>query len=175
MRRDQFEHILRAAQGITGASDFVVVGSQAILGSFSDPPSELQESMELDLFTLRAPEDADLIDGSIGEGSPFHRTFGYYAHGVGLETAVLPRGWRDRLRAHRSPATAGATGHCLEPHDLAVSKLVAGRPKDLVYVSALLRHGLAAGETLRARIAELVDEAERTRCAARLERLLAGR
>ena len=39
-------------------------------------------------------ERADLIDGSIGEGSPFHELYGYYAQGVGEETATLPAGWR---------------------------------------------------------------------------------
>jgi hypothetical protein len=40
---------------------------------------------------------SDLIDGNIGEGSRFHETFGFYAQGVSLKTAVLPAGWRDRL------------------------------------------------------------------------------
>lgn len=37
----------------------------------------------------------------------------------------------------------GNTGSCLAVHDLAVSTLAAGRPKDLAYVEALCRHGLA--------------------------------
>jgi hypothetical protein len=83
MKRPQLEHILRAAAAITGADRFVVIGSQAILGQVPDPPAELVVSIEADLFSLRGAEDADLIDGTIGELSPFHRTFGYYAHGVG--------------------------------------------------------------------------------------------
>ena len=46
---------------------------------------------------MRHPERGDLIDGSIGEGSPFDRQFGYYAHGVDDSTAILPAGWRNRL------------------------------------------------------------------------------
>ena len=38
-----------------------------------------------------------MIDGCIGELSPFHETFGYYAHGIGPETAVLPAKWKTRL------------------------------------------------------------------------------
>jgi hypothetical protein len=94
MRRPQLEHIIRAAAAITGAKEFVVIGSQAVLGQFPNPPDELTVSIEADLFTLRNSTDADLIDGSIGEASPFHKTFGYYAHGVGEETAVLPDGTR---------------------------------------------------------------------------------
>lgn len=38
-----------------------------------------------------------IIDGSIGELSAFHDTFGYYAQDVGPETATLPAGWVDRI------------------------------------------------------------------------------
>ena len=146
MQRAQLEHIIRAAAGITGADRFVIVGSQAILGQFPNPPGELLVSAEADVFSLRDPKDADLIDGSIGEGSPFHQTFGYYAHGIAEETAVLPAGWKNRLISVCNENTGGGTGLCLEVHDLAVSKLVAGREKDLDFVGALLRHGLANSE-----------------------------
>ena len=63
------------------------------------------------MFTFRDPADADLIDGSIGEGSPFHQTFGYYAHGVAEETAVLPGGWwKERLVVLRNANTARRAG-----------------------------------------------------------------
>src|SRR6202020_1566395 len=97
MQRPQLEHIIRAAAGITGAAEIVIIGSQAVLGQFPNAPDELLVSIEADVFTFRNPADADLIDGSIGEGSPFHQTFGYYAHGVAEETAILPAGWKDRL------------------------------------------------------------------------------
>ena len=173
MKRQQLEHILRAAAGITGADRFVVIGSQAILGQFPDPPAELLISMEADLYSPRDPYESDLIEGSIGEGSPFHKTFGYYAHGVGEGTAVLPAGWKGRLVALASESTGGATGFCLEAHDLAISKLVAGRPKDVQFVAGLLRHGLANGDTLRRRLMEtLLDGPLREVCAARLSRVL---
>jgi hypothetical protein len=172
MTRQQLEHILRAAGGITGARDFVVIGSQAILGQYADAPRELLQSMEADLYSLRGPEDAELIDGSIGEGSPFHRTFGYYAHGVGKETAVLPEGWRERLVAIKSDATAGATGLCLEIHDLVVSKLVSGREKDLEFVADVFHHDLANSETVRQRLAQTtLDVRVRALCEGRLTRL----
>src|SRR5881296_4492829 len=101
------EHSIRAAAAITGAQEFIIIGSQAVLGQFPDAPAELLVSIEADVFTLRNPADADLIDGSIGEGSPFHQTFGYYAHGVAAETAVLPAGWQERLVPVRNPNTGG--------------------------------------------------------------------
>lgn len=172
MDRPQLEHILRAAWAITGADRFVVIGSQAILGHVEKPPPELVVSIEADIFSLRSPEDADLIDGSIGELSPFHGTFGYYAHGVGEETAVLPRGWKDRLVMLRTPATGGAAGLFLDVHDLAVSKLAAGREKDLDYVRALLKHKLADPAIVAHRLdATPVSEAERHRMINLLGRL----
>ena len=82
---------------IADDEDIVVIGSQAILGEFPEAPEELRLSREADVYPRTYPERADLIDGSIGEGSPFERLFGYYAHGVGPETAVLPEGWEGRL------------------------------------------------------------------------------
>jgi hypothetical protein len=142
MNRQQLEHILRAAGAITGADEFVVIGSQSILGQYPEAPSELLYSTEADMFSACSPEAAALIDGTIGEMSPFHQTFGYYAHGVGPETAVLPEGWRDRLVPFHSPATGGVLGLCLDPHDLAIAKLAAGRRKDMDYLAAMLRHGM---------------------------------
>jgi hypothetical protein len=60
MRRHQLEHILRAATGMTGADRFVIIGSQAILGQFPDPPEELLVSVEADVFSLQGEADAEL-------------------------------------------------------------------------------------------------------------------
>ncbi len=173
MHRQQLEHIIRAAAGITGASEFVIVGSQAVLGQFPQAPDELLVSIEADVFSLRDPVDNDLIDGSIGEGSPFHQTFGYYAHGVSVETAVLPAGWRERLVPVRNANTGIGTGLCLEIHDLAVSKLVAGREKDFDFVGGLLRHNLVHVPIFRERLAKTALSPERLQtCLTRLERLV---
>lgn len=66
-----------------------------MLGQIPNAPADLLVSIEADVFTFRSPADSDLIDGSIGEGSPFHQTFGYYAHGVAEETAILPSSWKE--------------------------------------------------------------------------------
>lgn len=155
MTREQLEHVIRAAGAITGASELIVIGSQAILASVSHPPAELAASIEADVFTLRSSEDAELIDGSIGELSPFHRTFGYYAHGVGPDTAMLPEGWQSRCVALRTARTGSVTALCLDPHDIATSKLAAGREKDIAYVRVLVRHGLVDASTMAALLGRL--------------------
>lgn len=157
MTRHELEHVIRAAAGNANTRDIVVIGSQAILGTYPDAPPELLKSMEADVFPLDAPERSIVIDGAIGELSLFHTTFGYYAHGVDETTAVLPNGWRDRLVRLESPGTMGAVGWCLEPHDLAVSKLAAGREKDFAYVDAMIARGLISKQTLLDRLDTTAD------------------
>jgi hypothetical protein len=166
LNRAQLEHVIRAAATISGDTEIVVVGSQAILGAFPEAPPELLVSADVDVYPRNHPERADLIEGSIGELSPFHETYGYYAQGVGEGTAVLPAGWGSRLVAVATPA---GTGLCLEPHDLVVAKYVAGREKDRDYVRAALRHRLVARDTLLERLAGTpIDEAQRARIAAQI-------
>ena len=103
----------------------------------------------------------------------FHLTFGYYGHGVDETTAVLPDGWRDRLVKVDTPGTMGAVGWCLEPHDLAVSKLAAGREKDAAFVTALVRDGHVGVDLVRSRLDQVasLDPAVRARAAGVLDRL----
>lgn len=171
MKRLDLEHIIRASAEIASDDEIVVIGSQAILGSFPDAPAELLVSMEADVYPKNRPERSDLIDGSIGEGSPFHETYGYYAQGVDETTAILPRGWRERLVAVRNENTRGKTGWCLEPHDLVVSKTIVGREKDLLFLEGAARHRLVDRERLLTRLGETeVDEARRRLAAARIRR-----
>jgi len=152
MKRSDLEHLIRAAGAIGQDSHIVVIGSQAILGQFPDAPESLVMSAEADVFPLNRPEQADVIDGAIGEGSRFHQEFGYYAQGVGEHTAVLPRGWRDRLVPICNPNTNNVVGLCLEVSDLAISKYVAGRPKDLEFTKELATHAMTSLETLIKRV-----------------------
>ena len=153
MTRAQLEHVIRAAGTIADVNDVVVIGSQAVLGEFPDAPAELLLSDEADVFPREHVERADLIDSTIGEGSPFQRAFGYYAHGVGEDTAVLPQGWRDRLILVTGENTRFVRGWCLEVHDLAIAKYAAGREKDLDFTRALARHSMVRREVLEQRLA----------------------
>jgi len=173
MKRTELEHIIRAAGAVSGEDDIVIIGSQAVLGYVPEAPEELLVSRKADVFPLHAPEKADLIDGAIGGGSPFEEEFGYYAHGVGPETAVLPEGWKERLKPIRNEMTRGVTGWCLHPVDLAVSKLVAGRRKDILFIEGLLRHGIVEAEAVRSGILALPEE-KREPALLRLERIGSG-
>jgi hypothetical protein len=74
MRRDQLEHAIRTACQIVGHPAVAVVGSQAILGSFTEDelPPEATMSVEIDILPLTDDNDetarlADLIEGVAGE------------------------------------------------------------------------------------------------------------
>jgi hypothetical protein len=160
MTRDQLEHIIRASASISEDDEIVIVGSQAILGQFPNAPALLLRSVEADVFPKNKVDRADLVDGSIGEGSPFHRTFGYYAQGVGPETSTLPSGWEQRLVPIRTPSTRDATGWCLDAHDLMIAKYVAGREKDREFTRCAAHHGLVQRDVLLKRLAATVVEPE---------------
>jgi hypothetical protein len=91
-------------------------------------------------------------------------THGFYVHGLTIDAATLPRGWRERLVTVKSPMTRDFTGMCLEAHDLAASKLAAFRDKDRDFVRVLLAEHMISAATLATRIRTLdIDEAERRR------------
>lgn len=171
MTREQLEHLIRVAADIAQDDEIIVIGSQALLAQFPDAPASLRVSVEADLYPRNRPERADLIDGSVGEASPFHETYGYYAQGVGRETATLPRGWQDRLVPIRNANTRGATGWCLDVHDLAIAKAVAGREKDIEFLRDVVANGMVERTTLDARLAATdLDDARRAVVAGRLAR-----
>lgn len=160
MTREQLEHVIRAAAEIAADDAIVIIGSQAILGQFPDAPAAMRISVEADLFPLHHPDRAELIDGTIGELSPFHETFGYYAHGVAEETARLPAGWKARLVVIQNDGTRGVRGLCLEVHDLLVAKAIAGREKDVAYLQAAAEHSLASSAILLQRLATVEARGE---------------
>lgn len=155
MNREQLAHLLRAAARIADDPDIVVLGSQAILGTFTedDLPPTVMLSMEADFAFRNDPDESksDAVDGAIGEDSMFHETHAVYAQGVSISTATLPEGWEDRAVPYDRADAEPSAARCVEAHDLVVSKLVAGREKDLVFATELLRAGLIDQATLHAR------------------------
>ena len=111
------------------------------------PPIAFQ-SAEADVYPRNHPERADEIDAAIDELSRFHETHGYYAHGVSPKTAILPVGWEQRLIRINNPNTGGATGLCIDVHDLVLSKYAAGREQDREFNQTIIRAGLVSRRRL---------------------------
>lgn len=179
MRRDEFEHVIAAAANVVGEDEFVVVGSQAILGAYPEPPEALLQSMEADIYPASDPNKATVVDANLGDGSQFHRSFGYFAHGVGPETAKAPAGWQDRLIRLEIPPRPGSARHpvalCLEPHDLVLAKCVAGRERDWEYAREALRAGIVESSELLGRVALLpVGAGTKEHVRATLEAMIPG-
>jgi hypothetical protein len=165
MRRDQLEHAIRAACQIIDASEVIVVGSQAILGTFpeTDLPAAATMSAEVDILPIadsnKATADlADRIEGVAGEFSSFEQLHGFSIDGVDLTTSALPDGWRDRLVPVQNENTAAPSGQpqfigwCLDKQDLCVAKLCALREKDRNFVAALLKAGLVDADIIASRL-----------------------
>ncbi|WP_129657106.1 DUF6036 family nucleotidyltransferase [Rothia halotolerans] len=185
MRRDQLEHAIRAACQIIGHPEVIVVGSQAILGTFREDrlPRDATMSIEVDILPIAEDAEetsrlADMIEGVAGEFSSFEQTHGFSIDGVDLGTSALPSGWRDRLVKVQNANTAAPsgeppfTGWCLERHDLCVAKLCAFREKDRNFVMALLNAGLVRREAIADRL-PAVEERHRG-AAARAQEWLAA-
>jgi hypothetical protein len=144
MTREELEHLIRASGDITNQYEFVIIGSQSMLGPVPNPEEVFTVSMEADIYPLQAPELADKIDGAIGEGSRFHQSFGYYAQGVGPDTATLPKDWKHRVHRIQNGNTGDRVGYCLDVLDLFLAKVAAGREKDREFCIALFEYGYVA-------------------------------
>ncbi len=165
MRRDQLEHAIRTACQIIERPEVIVVGSQAILGSFREDelPADATMSVEVDILPIANSNDettrlADLIEGVAGEFSTFEELHGFSIDGVDLETSTLPDGWRGRLVKVQNANTAAPagqpqfTGWCLDKEDLCVAKLCAFREKDRNFVAALLEARLVDAGVIHERL-----------------------
>jgi hypothetical protein len=166
MRRDQLEHAIRTSCQIIDAAEVIVVGSQAILGTYGEAelPAAATMSAEVDVLPIASTDVeterlADAIEGVAGEFSPFERTHGYSIDGVDLTTSALPDGWRGRLVRVQNANTAAPsgerqfTGWCVDKEDLCVAKLCALREKDQNFVAALVDACLVDADVISARLA----------------------
>lgn len=147
MKKQQVDHVLRAAGRITGERRFIIVGSQALHGKHPDLADEILTSFEVDLIASDRTDRTEWLN-VIGVDSQFHETYGYYADAVDTGTATLPKGWRGRLVSLPPGDTDGVRGLCLDPHDLVIAKYAAFREKDLVFTRELARRGIVSEEQL---------------------------
>lgn len=163
MKRADLEEAIIAASDASGQKTVLIIGSQSILGSYSEDelPHEATLSREVDIapgVDIMADEIADLIDGAIGEGSEFDQERGYYVQGVTRSTAVLPTGWEGRLVDVHPAGRPEVTGRCLDPHDLCAAKLARFELKDKMFVSGLVMAGLIDPRLVRNRVDLVPDD-----------------
>jgi hypothetical protein len=149
MKKQQVDHVLRAAGRITGEKHFIIIGSQSLHGKYPDLADDIVRSAEVDLMVKRDASRTEWLN-VIGQDSKFHEEFGYYADPVDENAATLPKGWKARLVNLPAGDTDGVTGLCLDPHDLAIAKYAAGREKDVVFTRELARRAIVSKDRLLA-------------------------
>ena len=157
MNKEQLLDLSERVKEVAGVDVPIIVGSQSVYAVTRLVPESVRQSVECDflLLTAKAPAYRAVIE-QIGFASGFQEEHGYYADAVGLATVVLPAGWQERL-APLADETGRVRAYCLEVHDTCVSKLMAGRQKDFIFIKELLERGLADVEIFIAR-AELVKD-----------------
>ena len=151
LRRRDIDHILRAAASLSGETRFVMVGTGAVIATANHIPVAMMLTQEIDIYAEDAADPewvSDLIDGSIGRYSQFHRTFGYYGDGVSERTAIMPLDWRSRAVEYATPDGA-ATAVCPSAEDIAVAKLCAWREKDQGWLREAFCSGVAKADRMR--------------------------
>ncbi len=177
MKRDGLHRIIRAAAAMLGEDTVVVIGSQSILASFRELmlPDDATMSAEADIVPFDDDDElkADRLDGLLGEASHFASKYGIFADGVSPWTASLPAGWDERLVRIEDP-DSGAVGLCLHPVDLCVAKVLAGRAKDVRFLSAVFRAGLVDPDAVAARLGTVALRPSEAGALRRAESFLVG-
>lgn len=148
-------HVIRAIVNHTGYYAFAVFGSQAVLGHFYekgyDFNYQFNESEEIDITAVPDnPVISDELTTYFGETAQFARTFGYYVDGISMYTPILPNDWTERS-LHLEIEGAKIIFPSME--DIAISKYVANRGKDMEFIDLMWKEDLLDGQ----KMLELVD------------------
>ncbi len=173
MRKETFLELIQRVKEVSGIAMPIIVGSHALYAITDQVPAVVRASVEADFLLAGDDSDARIeVNQQLGITSAFHDEHGYYADGLGLATVTLPPGWQDRLQPLHDP-TGQVVARCLEIHDAAVSKLMAGRDKDWTFLAYLLDAQLIALPGLVERAELILQTAADRALLPRLEKLLA--
>ena len=112
----------------------IIVGSQAIFAITDFPPEIVRRSVECDFLLLKKlAESRPNLTEKLGIFSEYQQQTGFYADILGLATVVLPKDWENRLVELKNE-NSEIIAFCVEIHDVAISKLLAGREKDFEFL-----------------------------------------
>jgi hypothetical protein len=150
LNREQLHALLVQAKARIAHSEFVIVGSLAILGAVSKPPDTMVMSIDVDAYLKNDPERTGELVDALGQGSAFEDEFGYYLDPVSPELPSFPEGWQDRLILIDF---GDVKAFFVEPNDVAVSKYMRGDERDLRWLRAGLQGQLIDMGVIERRIA----------------------
>lgn len=167
MYLSQLQHVILEIGRRVDIDECHIIGSAAILAALPNPPDgALTATRDVDVIPPNDDERlADRISFVLGEASDFDAEYGYYAQGVTSRTPMFaPADWMSRaipVRVERY------TGWCMEPNDLVLSKLGAGREKDLDFARSAVQLGVVRRDLLTTRL-------DRVACSDEHRRLIAS-
>lgn len=169
MRREDLARLFEEARKLSGETDYVVLGSLAVLGYTGEVPARMAASIDVDAYSKHDPPRIFELAGALGQGSPFEAAHGYYLDPISPSIATLPVGWDERLA--RIALASDVVAWFLEPNDAAVSKYARMEPRDREWIRPGLRAGVLSLETLDVRFSSttFLDAGESARARGALE------
>ncbi len=172
MKRWQFFDLIRRVSELTKITEPVIVGSHSLFAVTDFVPEIVARSVEADfLLGPHGHEMIEMVRDNLGHLSDFYEKHGYFADPLGMAVVTLAPGWQDRLQPLKDD-NGQVVAKCLELHDLAVSKLIAGREKDLIFLCDLLDSRMILMEPLMKRAETIKETAFEGALLPRLERFL---
>lgn len=171
MRKQNLFDLTGEVRKITGNLP-VIVGSQAVFAVTDYPPEIARLSVECDFLLLGESFGfRDEVTENLGIFSRFRAERGFHADVLGRATVVLPAGWEDRL-VELKDENGEAIALCAEIHDVAVSKLIAGREKDFEFLRAAFQSDYLQVETFIERAELILDSPSSEALLPRLQKLI---
>ena len=150
----------------------IIVGSQAIFAVTDYPPEIVRKSVECDFLLLKQmAKSRSEVTEILGIFSDYQQQTGFYADALGLATVVLPSGWEKRLVELKDENNTIAA-YCVEIHDVAVSKLMAGREKDFEFLQIAFQAEYLQIETFVERAQKIIRQSASAALLPRLQKLI---
>lgn len=171
MRKSDLFELISAINLLAPDETPIIVGSQAIYIVTDFPPEIIRQSIECDfLFIGGKTEIRTEINKKLGIFSQFQIEHGFYADALGLATVVLPTGWQERLQ-NLKDESGNTIAKTVEIHDIAVSKLIAGREKDFEFLKVLFLRECISFEKFFERVTLVKEMPQSEVLFSRLEKL----
>lgn len=172
MLRSDLIKLINDFREASGDDPPIIVGSQSF-HAFSDTIPEIaRKSVEYD-FMLSSSNFSKRpqIDLSLGILSPYREENGFFADALGRASVTLPDGRRERLAPYHDDS-GNIIALCADRHDVAVSKFIAGREKDLEFLTSALASDLIDLVSLLERLKLAFDKVENDVMPDRIERFI---
>jgi len=142
VRKSDLFELVRQIKSIAPEETPIIVGSQAVHVVTAFLPEIVQQSIECDFLLASGKTETRVeINKKLGVFSSYQIEHGFYADALGLATVVLPPNWRERLQSLKDE-NGNLIAYAAEIHDIAVSKLIAGREKDFLFLKELFAREL---------------------------------